>query len=124
MKIMKHLAPNLKEREPKKGLGYRKLLLRNTQQDLQRLVNRLKKVLVVQSEKDEEKVKGLRGRGEEKKQKMSPLDRNRAGDLSVSINSFTAERDSQLHHKGISWLLTCGPQLGPIRMASQLRLCP
>lgn len=33
--------------------------------------------------------------------KRSPLDRNRAGDLSVSINSFTAERDSQLHHKGI-----------------------
>lgn len=34
-----------------------------------------------------------------------PLDRNRAGDLSVSINSFTAERDSQLHHKGLSNLL-------------------
>ena len=35
-----------------------------------------------------------------KSQKEIPLDRNRAGDLSVSINAFTAERDSQLHHKG------------------------
>ena len=42
------------------------------------------------------------GRPRKKKvEKESPLDRNRAGDLSVSINSFTAERDSQLHHKGI-----------------------
>jgi len=30
-----------------------------------------------------------------------PLDRNRAGDLSVNdLFSITAERDSQLHHKG------------------------
>jgi hypothetical protein len=40
-----------------------------------------------------------------KRQKQCPLDRNRAGDLSVSINAFTAERDSQLHHKGIDlWM--------------------
>ena len=39
----------------------------------------------------------------EKGEKESPLDRNRAGDLSVSINAFTAERDSQLHHKGIGF---------------------
>ena len=36
----------------------------------------------------------------ERGKKRSPLDRNRAGDLSVSINAFTAERDIQLHHKG------------------------
>ncbi len=29
------------------------------------------------------------------------LDRNRAGDLSVYDFAITAERDSQLHHKGI-----------------------
>jgi hypothetical protein len=32
---------------------------------------------------------------------MCPLDRNRAGDLSVYDFAITAERDSQLHHKGI-----------------------
>jgi hypothetical protein len=28
------------------------------------------------------------------------LDRNQAGDLSVTDETFTAERDSQLHNKG------------------------
>ncbi len=51
-----------------------------------------------ENEDNTEKIR--RGRVERKKEKC-PLDRNRAGDLSVSINSFTAERDSQLHHKGI-----------------------
>ena len=51
--------------------------------------------------KDEKK-----GKVEEKlKQKKSPLDRNRAGDLSVYDFAITAERDSQLHHKGVLLVL-------------------
>lgn len=38
------------------------------------------------------------------RKKTCPLDRNRAGDLSVLENLFTAERDSQLHHKGIAFV--------------------
>jgi len=37
-----------------------------------------------------------------------PLDRNRAGDLSVYGYAITAERDSQLHHKGLLSVVALG----------------
>ena len=54
------------------------------------------------------------------RQKENPPHRIRAGDLSVSIISITAERDSQLHHKGIcSMEMPCGSGCRLVREAGK-----